>query len=1044
MATAEEKTDVTISQLTGEIVQVAYKDLHALLDSLTEYESDERRTRLLDYVASTRHRIVRLLVAVRWLMECSSYHLSAASLRNIGQERSTHCIATADKLFGVRLLTLGAAAESSAVAFAGEIMSGGMSTFRLPRIIEGAADIDTLAQKDNDEPKGRVRRETRYALRVGLPTGVTVLQWNAPPHDLAVRVGIHGVWYADVVLDTPDLGKANFRIHDFKILIRAHIDAYGPVARLCPEDSEPMPMTKDHFSRICALVEDRMSWAAHDATDNGPTARAEASLHCMSMIFTREICTALVLQHVRQQVKPLIWSFPWRPGKLVLHGLGSEEGALVPVSVKYWTASPHSAKITFAVPDDDGYIESDSPSSKGKPHQVIHLVHEPDLPMLGNEVRLDLTNIDVEGVLLASVRRRAQHILALINDAIKQSNLPITQTTLATLSEGAESLNIDVGGIGFGLQLIMSLRTGAFHVRLRGATSLSSHRRLSASHSLCRTVWKGEKHFPNGVAGVQKALLNIIQLQVVMLNITSVEMHCAMADELTLLTWPPGVCSVELPKNETINKFDMHPPFIGVERNAPRKFLTAFSWLSSTDDSATSDVDPSKRTRKSPVNFETSKDALVFIQGKEPYGMPPAGDARDFRYSASISARFAALRHANGLRFRRDQLLRELSFVHVGNALSADIQLRNSMRTAINLTSTGQLPMSRAYVVLSGVDKWRVDIELNLDIFDSASSFNQMPFYGANYIGGSKPMLTFSYQGSRKVVPTFNYHLKRACKLAAVVRSLASPSQHLVVDKRTPLYISFRAYGLDCAITWLVKGYKISMRTEKENAPIKYCARLVQYVEEAMDSVLAENLNLTQLFEQSLPLILVLEKLCALDWVGPPKFRSPMRLFLTFRSGGATNVLDIDSRIPKEGYITLTDLGRVLRSRAPNGCTASVAANANARSSAPMASVAGIARGAVAVNAVSHAAAAKTEKTSLASRSGTRSDSGVGSRTGSEPEPIANWEAVTKRMEEKNICRRKNNNMSIVVATKFLEKLLCILAGPTVNSSVRTKSGSAT
>lgn len=1039
--------DIPISKLTHDITQIAYKELHALLDSMSELGSMERRERIFDYAASTRHRMIRLLVAVRWHMECSSYHLSAGSLSAVANSRSANYTTAADNLFGVRQLSLGAAGQPSAVAYAAEVLGdGGLSTFRLPRVIEAAADVDTLMEKDETLPKMRARRETRHAVRVGLPKDIAIIDLSVDPDGMAVRVGIPNVWCADVLLDSPDPAKANFRIHDFKILLRGHIDACGPTMRITPDD-EPMSMMKDHFSRLCALMEDRMTWAADLVSDDGPKARAEASLHCMCMVLSREICTGLVLEHVRQQVKPLARCHAWRDYKLVLRGLGSKAGALVPVSIEYWNLSPFAAKITIGGPGDHEYTTSDFPNAKGLPHEIVRLSHAPELPPMGQEVKLDLANIDVEAVLLAAARRRAQHILALIHDNCKAECAYIARTALATHSAGAESLVIDIGQSGFSLQLSMSLRSGAFRVSLRGATNLTSQYRLSVSENLRRSIWKGEMHFKDGVKGVSRALIKIIFLQAQMLNILSIDIHTTMADELTLLIWPPGPAALECPKNDTIEKFKIRPPFIGVDRSNPRKFLAANSWLDSTDDSPVSNYEPSKRTRKSPVNFKNTSDALVFIQGKEPHGLPPR-DTTDFVCRASTSARFSELRHANEMRFRRDYLLREFDIYKIGNALNSDSELRNSFRTPINLTSISQLPVNRAHLVLCGVNRWRVELELSSDCFDIEKNSTGVPVIGPHYIGGAKRLLIFTYEGNTRVIQSFMYDLRCACKMTRIARAIASHGTCTAVTERTPRQVTIRAFKLTCTILWDKYGYFFKIRFDDDSV-VKHCVHFVELLDEIMESLLSDSEpNAVRHLEQTLALIPALERVCAYNWVSAPKFKLSFRVLLPVAINGKWSALELDTRFSSGGTVTITDCGRSMRSVAANGRSGGEPGNQGAVSSSGSRPRSGTANRLGAAGADSAGerstatamAANSARGVATASASSGRRSSG---NTGIVLEPIPGWDELVTKLVERKYCKASSNKPSIVMNSKHLEQVLCLLARKRYKESSRPESSNS-
>lgn len=992
--------EVPFTKLTHEITQIVYKDLHALLDSMSEMDSADRRTRMLDYTARTRHRIIRLLVAVRWHMECSAFHSSAGSLSHIATQRSANFTNSADALWSVAQLVRGAAAHPSAVAYSGELLGPGMTPFRLPRFIERSIDVDTLVRKrplegsDEDpylapvkrgsrrqftetEPEMRVRLETKFAVRRALPNGIVVSNWNADPAGVSVRVALPGVWHADLMLNAPDCDGGTFVILEFKILVRTHIDAGGSIRRMNPIDGEPLPMTTNHYNYLRNMMQDRMAWAAHDAKpeDNGEeekeklvtdagrevgkqgnenaeggaaykekgegaakdpahsgkvkVARSDASLRCFCMIMTREICTTLAMDYVREQAAQLALHPAWRKSKLVVHGIGSKAGPLVPVTVEYWKQSSFPAAVTVSIPKDDASGAGDWPNTCGKPDQVVEVSHSPPLPISGNPVSLNLRRVNVESLCLESARRRARQVLSQINHSCKMKTKTISRTALAAHGAAVESLMFDIGNSGFGLYLSMSLRTGAFRVRVRGGTSFALHQRVDKCAQLRRALRKGERHIPGGLAGVERTVLHIIELLMACLQISSCVRQTVMADESALLVWPPGASSVEGAQVEGAERRaprpGISPPLIPIERSRPVRFLAAQSWLATWDHSAVpKEVPVSKRNRTSPVNFTSSPDGLVFVQGKVPYDLRPRSEKemRDVACRAESAARWGQLRYATEMRFRRDKLLRELQINAIAVAEHPDYELRSSQRTALILRSVEPLPVARAVLVLCGQKAWRVEVVLEEDIFDDEGAAH-VP--GLRYVKASRT-LVFAYTvADAAAVRRFGEDLIRARGTGALARGVRMGAAELaaaelvVVKSVTPMAIVVEGMNTIIAIgAHAETGAKVAIGTGVFRFDI-VLRRDTPVSTQRMRGLLAEVLNADRrnagqsvlpLLERAIPVIAAAEKAAAASRSAHVTARTALRLYIDFKVGDKRCALDVDGRKGK-GRMQLADAARV-------------------------------------------------------------------------------------------------------------------------------------
>ncbi len=1026
--------EVTFSKLAHDITQVSYRDLHALLDSLTELNSDESKARLLDYIASLRHRLIRLLVATRWHMEYSSYHLSAHSLNNIVTNRSANLTNVADTLCAVSATARSAAASASAVRESAEILGSG--SFRLPRVIEFAVGLDTLANTkkrtnpedppDNSlqppvkigsrknpeetEPEMRVRLETKYAVRVGLPDGISVVSWSADPEHVGVRIGLSNAWHADILLDSPDISKANIRILDFKILVRAHSDAVGPILS-STEDDGALPISSTSRLNLLRLFEDRISWAVMDASKDGGRARAKAGLHCLCMALSRDVCTAIVMRFLREQAVALTRHRAWRKCKPTLYGIGYKEGPEVPLTIEYWRDSPFKAKVSILVPEDGGYIKSDSPSAKGHPHEVVNVTHEPELPAVCSSVQLNLRELSVEELLLTCARRRATHILSRVYEEIKSKTHTISRCVLSTHSAGVETTAIDVAKTGFGLVLLVSLKSGGFAVRLRSGLGMKAFERHPAWSHLQRAAWKGEKHFPDKVGGIVKALQRIVGLQIRMLKDYLFEIQGASADESTVLRWPSGAASVECAHSSVCKKFGIKPPLIGIDN---QKFLSAYSWIDFGDNSVLNSFEPKKRVRRSPVNYHLTSDSLLFIQGKQTAPRYLKIDETDLRPRASLSARWSELRHANGLRLRRDLLLRELEYNRLMVSRDADPNLQNSQRTPVDVVKMKLLRASDAYLVLKGSRRWELEMKVGEGLFEESDSTSfVVEGIGVMYKGGENPKLTFAYSDhNSKALSNFRHEYMCALRVANVVQAIElTDLKTLRVLVRNPRYVTVEGYGLECTITLsqASKGHDVRAVFKKNKVPVKVCMGLLELLGEFLDLTREENSQefLCHLLDQMLPGIVAIERLCIGGVVQLHRVRSA--LFVQLRFDGTNNqryLIDVDMRQLIQGTVAVSDCGlkehEKRNSKQESGNESSTNASKADNNLLPQS------------NGVSNA----TKSTSRPS-----------------VDLIPRWKASVAQMEEKKI--GKMTNAGLMMSIKSLTYFVHLLTGRSLNEQLQ-------
>lgn len=1018
--------DVPFTKLTHEITQLVYRDLHATLDSMTDMEPSDRRERLLDYAARTKHRIVRLLVAVRWHMECSAFHSSARTLADVANGRSAGFTGIADTLCHVREFSKMCAGHPSAVAYSAELLGPRMTAFRMPRFIETAIDTvggmraveDTLdddpyaapvrmgsrRQFKESEAEMRLRLETKFAVRRALPDGVSVLHWNPDPNGVSVRVGIPNVWHAEVMLNAPNVDDASFVLVEFKLLVRTHMDAGGAIRRMHPVDGEPIPMTADHYNYLRNMIQDRMMWAAHDAkpppddanraagnanptpnkangaagdakptpteanadvqmTDAGVDAgvpsvevnarpnaasapgdpprkarRSDASLRCLCLIMTRELCTTLVMEYVREQAAVLHLHPAWKNAKLGIRGIGSEEGAEVPVTIHYWKMSSFAASVAVQVPKDDADEASDWPEVDGRCADIVDVVHNPPTPKRA-DVSLDLLRVNLEDLLLETTRARAQQILGELSHAITSKTKGVSETAIAAHGASTESLLFDVGKTGFGLYISISLCTGAFRVRVRGGTSFALKQRVDKCVWLRRLLWTGEKHFAGGLAGLERELSGIIALVLECLQISSCVRQTAMIDEGALVTWPPGPAAVPGKHRTGISLEESgsatKPPLMPIEPSRPMRFLFTNVWHATDDHSAffSAAVPPDKRNRQSPVSYTTAADGLCFIQGKIPHGTDPVDpDAANASCSAAAAARWGELRHATQQRFRRDRLLRYLYFEQLAMAKWPDYELKSSERTPLRILPPAahrasarhpELPIVDATLVLSAGDAWRVEMTLSEDtVFDDDGPVHAL---GVRFSAENRSLF-FSYASAEGIdVRCFGRDLllvRAAASLSVIAHDMrGSFEQHgvMTVRQRTPARFVAEGTGTVVRVGAVVPGFRdmnrpVGPQTARyvltlARSPPARVPELARYIAEVLNCSKTEDVNVVALLMRALPVVACAERARRFQSVHAVTVRTALRLRIEFVVGNLKCGLEVDGRYGT-GHVQLGDTRR--------------------------------------------------------------------------------------------------------------------------------------
>lgn len=147
---------VPLGKLVHDSAQNAYRDLHALMDSLPDRSSSEKKAMLLDFAQRTRHRVLRILVVVRWAMDYAGTVEKAERAVSIALQRTASYANAADSLFQVRNAASMAGSDEKLVAVAAELLSTGNFS-GLPRVVGRSLGLpEPLAGGNGNAPATRV------------------------------------------------------------------------------------------------------------------------------------------------------------------------------------------------------------------------------------------------------------------------------------------------------------------------------------------------------------------------------------------------------------------------------------------------------------------------------------------------------------------------------------------------------------------------------------------------------------------------------------------------------------------------------------------------------------------------------------------------------------------------------------------------------------------------------------------------------------------------------------------------------------------------
>lgn len=618
---------VPISRLGHDVVQASYKDLHSTIDTLADVDYAARRQRLLEFTLRVRHRIARLLVAVRWFMDYSAFHQSASTARNFSVMQSLAFMDAADSLWSSAHASRAAGAIPASLNPAAEIMGGHMMFRRLPRLIETAVGLDmehdvagcNMVSEAHIDGIFRLGSATRNVVRMALPQGIAVDAWHTGPMKVGVRIGLPPTWTADVVLDTLQVEHAHLRILKISLNVASHADALGRMKSswhalntVSLQQARSL-FDRDQDEQLKRMIEDRMNlaissqqhllmnnWKELDASDNfasSPNHQSSSSvwgrfklmLSVLSNIMSFDVAAKFAMDHIRTQAAILPLHVAWRNCGLQVHGVDSQATSDRAVVVRYWLQSFAHASVSFVPGAARPVTENGEDMFFAKNQhcfRVLHVVHvKHDPPIFGMKKRdLDLSAIDVEDVLLSAASERAAGLISELERCCANTFVQARMHFQPGAVMGKKTLQVEFSR-GIGVNISVSTKTGAWYLSPYGICL----RDFSESNFL----WATDRQFPS---------FNVLQDTVTRYCERFASYCVGGAIARSAYALDIGAC-FRRPTDLVFSRGQVDhaagpSPLVSLEKIAPTNFMTLvpresspneFSWLEDEDDSDKSD-----------------------------------------------------------------------------------------------------------------------------------------------------------------------------------------------------------------------------------------------------------------------------------------------------------------------------------------------------------------------------------------------------------------------------------------------------------------------
>lgn len=932
--------EVALSRLTHDVVQNTYKELHALIDSISDTTHDERRHRLLEFLLTVRHRFVRLLVSVRWFMSYSAFHSSAQGTHTMCSGRISSFTEGADSLFRACSNLRLAVATAPALPQAVEILGYPQFFARLPRVIETSIGIDvrrapskraihahipnsanpchtdamsdassSIADEDVAvEAVERLTAATRRIVTDYLPAGMSVFPSG---NTIPLQIGVKGVWAADILIDSlmPEIARLHLR--SLELRIDGHPDAPTTMQTRRRGAERPLPLPgwqhRDLVENINGRIE--LTTASHPP-ETSLEERARLSMRCLALVISLDCCGHIVMAHVRAQAIAMMTLSAWRAAGLNINGRFAEASKRLPVRLSYWPESHLRAAVSVSV-SMVGNEECKENEDKAIV-RVVDVAHEPPLPYRDAKAMLQVSSIDLQQLLLDSGRVRSRH--ALEDIATRCRGEFGKSVDIKIVSNGKTStafvVNFEQGDgavvIGF------SLISGGICSAVRGSVPSILNRYTELGGDLHKWLWNGERFFQNGASGLWSSVKPIVRECLIVVRRYSMMRSVWACGIGAMSGWPPGKpCVRRKTALDERNDNRIKPPLAMIERKRPRRFMTLDNVASDNNDAVAGEENSilkrPKRQSGVGVNFCQSDD-LWFYEARVSTGMVSPTECAGGGTSGRGMAAWAELRHNLDLRIRRNDLMAILlkhdlisSWNHEGGGdcvHEAVVQLRIS-----------PIEIEKAIVVVCGEQDWKLRIVLRRNIFSDAGLRSGSE---SSYRGSSR-VLEFCYSStSRESIRSCARELMRARAAATLGMGLSNNSNHYKVLERTHRHVTVDVKGLRLMVGLGATSIEVDMWPRNELLRV----HMVPLMEELLGASRKEmGIILSGLLTTGIPMALEVDRALAKEGIQKQvRFNSVLRvrigMIVKRGVGKLAFALDIDARCG-DGRVELSDVSRV-------------------------------------------------------------------------------------------------------------------------------------
>uniref|UniRef100_A0A7S3E712 Mediator of RNA polymerase II transcription subunit 14 n=2 Tax=Rhodosorus marinus TaxID=101924 RepID=A0A7S3E712_9RHOD len=451
---------VQLGSLVHDSCQNAYRELHQLIDSLPEKSSTERKELVLDYAQRTRHRVLRILVSVRWAMDYALKMEQSNAVVLLANQRAQSYSGAADTLFFVRNTAVGAESGAKLVGGAAEILVSGELDC-MPKAISRSINIPEPLSGGESGAKKSLGQLTRHALRfcLPLPGNVRVLEWRVEKPEFASRIGVPGAWSADISFDQLDTTVALLRVYAVEVMVSSDVDASaeathaGSKARFSMSEKQKSVLVNVCNERVRAAISDMdapgMKYDPHQGKERDLLVgkRCTKMVEAIREFIGPEVCAPLAMEHLYHQAAEMTKGPLSNIFKMEVLKKGE------PIVVSYWRHHRRRSHVVIRSAEEDGETSIDEVFERHKlPSRFISVAHEPPLSKTINDSvpPLMMNSINLERLLNHTLRSRELARLSTIQDALldnkRQVRVRLNRSPYVSVTVSADGLQ---GGIEF-------------------------------------------------------------------------------------------------------------------------------------------------------------------------------------------------------------------------------------------------------------------------------------------------------------------------------------------------------------------------------------------------------------------------------------------------------------------------------------------------------------------------------------------------------------------------------------------------------------------